>query len=66
MQLEINAFEDAYYLLKAKTKELDDKVTVEIDKRKTVDELQELVDLLPRGYPGVRRVFEKIYRLESK
>ncbi len=63
LKLAINGFERAAKEFKKATAELNVEVQEEINRRNTVESLQELVESLPVSYIGCRRIYEKIERL---
>jgi hypothetical protein len=62
----IKTFNLSQELVDAWEKELNTLVEKEMKNRKTVDELQELADMLPKKYRGTRRIYEMITRIEGK
>lgn len=65
MKLSIEAFNRSFLMFKNTSDELDIEVQSEVIKMNTVEELQELVDSLPKSYIGCRRIYEKIERLSE-
>jgi len=66
MNSEIEAFNSAFTALKQAESALDRKVEIEIANRfNDFNLLMDLVDMLPTQYNGVRRIWERIYRLDS-
>jgi len=62
----IDAYNAAETVINAAEKTLNGFVEGEIKSRETVDELQELVQELPRSYPGSRRIYERMLRIKHE
>ncbi len=58
----IEIFTQADDARKVAIEDLDKLVSEEMQRRQTVAELHELIDMLPVSYPGIRRVYEAIER----
>lgn len=58
-------FVEATQELNAAQSKINRYVEIELKKRKTVPRLMELIDSLPVGYKGKRRIYEVIYGLEN-
>jgi hypothetical protein len=65
MKQAIQRFNWALQEFKEATAALHPYVEEELAKRNTVDELQELIDILPKTYIGIRRIYEKIENLSN-
>jgi 3-deoxy-D-arabino-heptulosonate 7-phosphate (DAHP) synthase len=65
MKTEIDDFKKALTALKKASSRLDRVVEAEVKRAADVDDLQELVDKLPIGYRGTRRIFQFMNDMEA-
>jgi predicted nucleotidyltransferase len=61
----IENFKQAQQHLQRKEDNLNQYVQKAMKKATTIAELQDLADILPLGYKGLRRIYEQIIRMED-